>query len=340
MRLTWSRSEFGGSQRALLVAVGLGVASCSAEPGFEADQGAAANPYVIAWNPSSCIIARSRRPRLRICVRGSGDLANGRVMARRALEAWLAPLRARYEGVASDIEFDCNAPDGTVNVYPGSGRAHASPGVVLGVYDRSAIGSWIHEFGHAFACLGDTYVNGRAGSCSPGQPRSVMCYGLLLNDVTADEVAGMYRQADRLSFPLRAVGDGGAPDASPPAPDASVAPPDVSADRPSTDPCARASTCGGCTPLAGCGWCGASGACVTVDRAGLPVGACASGFAVSPPDCPSASGVVACGRYAGWSVWTCTSERTRVRCAGGSLQREACATRCVTRPTGVDDVCE
>ena len=132
-----------------------GAASCAAEGELTPSE-QQADEFRVGWNPSSCIMARARQPRLRICVRGTGDLANGREKTRRALEEWLAPLRARYEGIATTIEFSCDRPDGTVNVYPGDGRAHAAPGVVLGIYDSRPIGSWIHEFGHAFACLSDT----------------------------------------------------------------------------------------------------------------------------------------------------------------------------------------
>lgn len=79
---------------------------------------------------------------------------------------------------------------------------------------------------------------------------------------------------------------------------------------------------------------------MSVDRDGLPAAACAGGFALSPPDCPATDGRTACGRYTPWTIWTCTDDRTRVRCREGSLEREVCARRCLRYPVGVDDRCE
>lgn len=328
----------------------LGAASCAVDVD-NSTPGRAEENYLVAWNPSSCTIARTRKPVLRVCVRGSGNIAHAQMMTRRGLEAWLVPLRARYEGIATDIEFGCTNADATVNVYPGDGRAYSSPGVVQGIYDARPLGSWIHEFGHAFACLGDTYVGGTAAWCQAGQPRSIMCYGLLLNDVTADDIAGLEHQADRLGFTRRGPGDDGGttpdasappPDVTAPAPDASAPPPDASAPPPDASGggrCGGYDTCGTCAPVSGCGWCGASGTCIPVDNSGVPTAACAGGFALYARECPAPDGGEACGRYAGWSIWTCIDARTRVRCVGGSLQRETCHVECVTRPTGVDDIC-
>ena len=47
----------------------------------------------------------------------------------------------------------------------------------------------------------------------------------------------------------------------------------------------------------------------------------------------------ACGRYAGWDVWSCIDGTTRVRCIANQLQRDNCASGCVPQPPGVDDYC-
>jgi hypothetical protein len=40
------------------------------------------------------------------------------------------------------------------------------------------------------------------------------------------------------------------------------------------------------------------------------------------------------------SIWTCTRDRaSRDRCVGGRLQRETCASGCLVRPPGIDDLC-
>lgn len=61
------------------------------------------------------------------------------------------------------------------------------------------------------------------------------------------------------------------------------APPDAS----STDPCARFTSCGACTPVNGCGWCGATGQCVSGTQTGPVRGTCASGYAWLPQECPT-----------------------------------------------------
>lgn len=52
-----------------------------------------------------------------------------------------------------------------------------------------------------------------------------------------------------------------------------------------SDPCARYTSCAGCTPVNGCGWCGATNSCVTSGPTGPTGGACAAGFAWLPRDC-------------------------------------------------------
>lgn len=56
---------------------------------------------------------------------------------------------------------------------------------------------------------------------------------------------------------------------------------------PLPDPCARANSCGTCTPLRGCGWCGGTGQCVTINATctAPATGACGSGWACRPTDC-------------------------------------------------------
>ncbi len=146
------------------------------------------------WDPSTCIVAHVDKPSLRVCVDGTGDIAHAQKMTEMALKQWLAPLQARYQNIATTIEFGCDHPDATVIVSSGSGTGWAGPGFVKKIFDSSELGTWLHEFGHAFACLGDTYVGGQAGACLAGQPKSVMCWGLLLNNLTEDDVNGVLQQ--------------------------------------------------------------------------------------------------------------------------------------------------
>ena len=141
--------------------------------------------------------------------------------------------------------------------------------------------------------------------------------------------------------------------AAPPSPPPSM-PPSMPPSPPSDECAAQATSCGACTPIAGCGWCGATSACISVDRDGVPLAACASGFALNPPDCappmtpapppgparpPGASET--CGRYEGWDNRSCVSGSEMVRCMGSSLERVQCAPggSCIGRPAGFDDVC-
>jgi MYXO-CTERM domain-containing protein len=53
------------------------------------------------------------------------------------------------------------------------------------------------------------------------------------------------------------------------------------------DPCARYTTCAGCTPVNNCGWCGAAGRCVTSTQSGPVAGACGN-FVWLPNACTTA----------------------------------------------------
>lgn len=93
-----------------------------------------------------------------------------------------------------------------------------------------------------------------------------------------------------------------------------------------------ASTCGGCTPIAGCGFCGATGRCVEVDRSGRPVRGCSGGFALNPSDCSGSGdgggGGDSCGVYAPFPEYTCRRTATGfARCRpGGSPEFLVCPT--------------
>jgi len=70
----------------------------------------------------------------------------------------------------------------------------------------------------------------------------------------------------------------------------------------SSDPCAGFSdTCADCTQYNGCGFCGATGQCVTGTSRGPQTGTCASGYAWLPSDCtattPTDAGVTGGARF-------------------------------------------
>ena len=121
--------------------------------------------------------------------------------------------------------------------------------------------------------------------------------GGVLRALSADDIAGVCAL-----YP-----SGGA------VPDAGVAP-DSGVTPPPTDPCARAASCAGCTPLNGCGWCAARNLCMSGTSTGPSGAACGGAWAWVPTQCAAATpdaGSVAdagvadpCARYAGCG--TCT----------------------------------
>lgn len=154
----------------------------------------AEHPAFVAWPLfSQCLIHRVPCESIRICVTGSGDRTRAEEFVRQSLKLWTEPLTRFENAPRVDVQFDCNRPDGHVVVSPGSGQEFWSGGTVF-VYDNSPFGTYLHEFGHAFACIGDTYVNGTAGYCMEGQPHSIMCDGLLRDNLSEDDVTAVRYQ--------------------------------------------------------------------------------------------------------------------------------------------------
>jgi hypothetical protein len=150
------------------------------------------------WNESKkCLVTQSLEPAVKICVHGQGDLERGRGLVAESMRQWLDAVRGIHSGVTEKVEFTCDNPHGYVRIRGGSGRAFASPGKTT-VYNTSKLGTYLHEFGHAYACLGDTYRNSTAGKCQSGQPHSIMCDGFLRQDLTEDDIAGVREQFKRM----------------------------------------------------------------------------------------------------------------------------------------------
>ncbi|MBI1861145.1 MAG: hypothetical protein HYR96_09535 [Deltaproteobacteria bacterium] len=148
---------------------------------------APATKYIPWGLHQQCLIRKVFHPHITICVEGAGDHDRAKEMATRALMMWVEPLRIANTPLSHEIEFDCQRPDGWIVVKRQWEREHTQGNVVT-VSDQSAFGTYLHEFGHAFACIGDTYVNGLAGHCLFGQPHSVMCDGLLRKDLSDDDI--------------------------------------------------------------------------------------------------------------------------------------------------------
>lgn len=60
---------------------------------------------------------------------------------------------------------------------------------------------------------------------------------------------------------------------------------------PVEDACNRYTSCAGCTPVNNCGWCNATGRCVTSTQSGPVAGACSAGFVWQPRDCATVTPV-------------------------------------------------
>lgn len=82
----------------------------------------------------------------------------------------------------------------------------------------------------------------------------------------------------------------GSPDtkAGTPSSDAGGPSPSVDAATPG-DPCARLASCATCTPVDGCGWCGASGRCMSGSDSAPTAGTCGGRWAWLPTACASPS---------------------------------------------------
>ena len=151
-------------------------------------------PDYIPWMTNSrCLLSHIRVPKIKLCINGNGDHGRAQKISEETLQLWLEAVENFDDKVTREIEFSCENPHGTITVFAGSGRESASPGHI-NVFDGSYLGSYLHEFGHAFACLGDTYAGSSAGHCVAGQPHSIMCDGLLRKDLSQDDIDGLGHQ--------------------------------------------------------------------------------------------------------------------------------------------------
>jgi hypothetical protein len=185
-----------------LLALGCSSNDSGAEETVASDESA----YVLWQRGAACMIRRSLEPSIKLCVTGVGDLNRARTLSQQSLEQWLNAIRPLHPNVTSVVEFTCTSPHGRLIVDNTGEYAYAGE---IHIRETSAPGTYLHEFGHAFACLGDTYLNGTAAYCAAGQPHSIMCDGLLRNDLTADDIAGAQVQ-------FRAMVDAGTPPVTPP----------------------------------------------------------------------------------------------------------------------------
>lgn len=165
-----------GAMIVLAGSVATTLTSC-ARTGGE-DQHSAELHYLTFGGSNGCTLNYAQEPEIRLCVAGTtgATLEKAKDYSKRALLTWLRALRQIDDQVSSNVVFSCSSPHLRVNMIPGSGTSYAGCGKA-NIYTAKTYGTYLHEFGHAVAALGDTYTGGSAGACRSGQPKSVMCWG-------------------------------------------------------------------------------------------------------------------------------------------------------------------
>ena len=195
-----------GRAASVALIVGLAaLAGCTA-PSTEREATSTESPYIVWQRSEKCMIRQALKPSIKVCVTGSGDLDRVKTLTTESLLKWLDAIRPLNAAITSTVELTCTAPDGYLTVdntgeYSYAGDVHINSG--------SAPGTILHEFGHAFACLGDTYLGRTAGACASGQPHSIMCDGLLRYDLSSDDIDGV--RAQYVAMVGTGTGGGGGP---------------------------------------------------------------------------------------------------------------------------------
>lgn len=146
--------------------------------------------YAKMSDPNSCSIKYAFEPEFRVCFTNTPS-KNIEDYTIRGIHEYLNVARTLSSDVTKKVVKSCLNPHLTVNVRQGSGTSTAGPRRI-NTYSSKGYGTILHELGHAFACLGDTYVSGKAGRCQPGQPESIMCWGNYgKHELYADDIAGI-----------------------------------------------------------------------------------------------------------------------------------------------------
>ncbi len=195
----------------LLLALVTTLMACA--PGADDDFGADSQLHFIEnWtqNPR-CGFRFAMQPVIKVCVQSQQSqqvIEAQKQYTLKSLTDWLGALRQVNGQVTDRVEFSCDNAQLTMNVQAGSGTATGSPGRI-NVFASKQLGTHLHEWGHAFACLGDTYVGRQAGKCKPGHQESIMCWGEYGEDrLYADDIEGV-QKAFLKSFPYNPPANGG-----------------------------------------------------------------------------------------------------------------------------------
>jgi hypothetical protein len=105
-----------------------------------------------------------------------------------ALSTWTNLVAKMSPWVTTKIVYSCKSPHYNIKIYTTDSfarqfnrelRSFVSLTETNTIFTHTnavnTSGLLLHEFGHAFAGLGDTYVNGGNFDCQAGQPPSLMC---------------------------------------------------------------------------------------------------------------------------------------------------------------------
>lgn len=107
--------------------------------------------------------------------------------ASKALAAWGGHALRIFPKVKTHIKKTCKDPHYTVTIHTTENfsrnhrkdlRAYVdgkNPNRIEVNLSDLSYGLFLHEFGHAFVGLGDTYVDDASGKCKSEQPNSIMC---------------------------------------------------------------------------------------------------------------------------------------------------------------------
>lgn len=178
-RKEWCKMSF---PKTVLIALALLVNGCAPTSAAKSRK-TNSNLHFISFGDKQLATLKAMRSSIfKLCVQNqgfSGSMETQKANALQGLLVWYRAVRQIDPAIKNNIIFNCDNADVKVNVTGGGGRSYAQ-GNSITLMAGNGDGSILHEYGHAFAGLADTYDTGtgQAGACVQGQPKSVMCWGM------------------------------------------------------------------------------------------------------------------------------------------------------------------